>query len=123
MAKRPSPHRHDNDNDKPKKAGTSARGSWSGSISFGLLQIPVTLYPAESRIEELHFRMLDKNDRSPIRMDRVNANTGKPVEWKDIVKGYEIERSSQSLDSRARLSSEVQAAHTEEERDSRSEAA
>src|SRR4051794_4308151 len=72
--------------------GAVGRGIWSGSISFGLLQIPVTLYPAESRAEEIHFRQLDKNDLSPIRYERRNATTGKPVEWKDIVKGYEYEK-------------------------------
>lgn len=72
--------------------GTSpGRGIWSGSISFGLLQIPVTLYTAERRAEEIHFRQLDKKDLSPIRYERVNSSTGKPVEWKDIVKGYEYE--------------------------------
>jgi DNA end-binding protein Ku len=67
------------------------RAVWTGSISFGLLQIPVALYPAEQRSEEIHFRMLDKNDLSPVRFDRVNASTGKPVAWKDIVKGYEYD--------------------------------
>ncbi|HEY8076498.1 MAG TPA: Ku protein [Labilithrix sp.] len=76
-------------------AGKSeARGIWSGSISFGLLQIPVALYSAEQRGEEIHFRMLDKKDLSPIRFDRVNASTGRKVEWKDIVKGYEYEKDS-----------------------------
>lgn len=71
--------------------GGPGRSIWSGSISFGLLQIPVSLYTAESRSEEIHFRMLDKKDLSPIRFKRVNASTGREVEWKDIVKGYEIE--------------------------------
>jgi DNA end-binding protein Ku len=73
----------------PRGAG---RGIWTGSISFGLLQIPVTLHPAESRAQELHFRLLDKRDLSPIRYERVSTSTGKPVDWKDIVKGYEIEK-------------------------------
>jgi DNA end-binding protein Ku len=68
------------------------RGIWSGSISFGLLQIPVTLYAAESRAEELHFRLLDKRDLSPVRYERVSSSTGKKVEWKDIVKGYEVDK-------------------------------
>lgn len=70
----------------------AARSTWSGSISFGLLQIPVSLIPAESRSDELHFRLLDRRDLAPIRYERVNASTGEPVEWKDIVKGYEIEK-------------------------------
>ncbi|MBS2015869.1 MAG: Ku protein [Deltaproteobacteria bacterium] len=69
----------------------AARALWSGSISFGLLQIPVTIHTAEERAEEIHFRQLDKNDLSPIRYERVSAASGKPVEWKDIVKGFEYE--------------------------------
>ena len=69
----------------------SGRGIWSGSISFGLLQIPVMLYTAERRSEELHFRQLDKNDLSPIRYERVSSTTGKPVARNDIVKGFEYE--------------------------------
>jgi DNA end-binding protein Ku len=102
MPKRARAHEHDKDppqttdgkgeeESSARRAGPAARGIWSGSISFGLLQIPVTLFPAESRAEELHFRMLDKHDLSPIRFERVNANTGKKVEWQDIVKGFEYE--------------------------------
>lgn len=75
-------------------SGGASRGIWSGSISFGLLQIPVTLFAAESRVEELRFRLLDKRDLAPIHYQRVSASSGKPVEWKDIVKGYEIEKDS-----------------------------
>jgi DNA end-binding protein Ku len=74
--------------------GGPGRSIWGGSISFGLLQIPISLYTAESRAEELHFRMLDKKDLSPIRFKRVNESTGREVEWKNIVKGYEIEPDS-----------------------------
>lgn len=82
---------------RSSKSGSHAshgagRGIWSGSISFGLLQIPVTLYTAESRSEELHFRMLDKKDLAPIKFERVSSSSGKPVAYKDIVKGYEIEK-------------------------------
>lgn len=96
MAKRSKARKHESketarDDEESPRAGRPGRGIWSGSISFGLLQIPVTLYTAESRTEELHFRMLDKHDLSPIKFERVNATTGKKVEWKDIVKGYEIE--------------------------------
>jgi len=75
-----------------RSAAGAGRGIWNGSISFGLLQIPVTLFSAESRSEELHFRLLDKRDLSPVRYERVSASTGKKVDWKDIVKGYEIEK-------------------------------
>jgi DNA end-binding protein Ku len=86
-------HKHHTATAKEDASESNApgRGIWSGSISFGLLQIPVTLYTAERRAEEIHFRQLDKHDLSPIRYDRVNSTTGKSVEWKDIVKGFEYE--------------------------------
>jgi DNA end-binding protein Ku len=91
-----TPRKHEeNDNaesEDDRKRGAPTRGVWSGSISFGLLQIPVTLFPGEERREEIHFNQLDKKDLSRIRYERVNATTGKPVEWKDIVKGFEIEK-------------------------------
>jgi len=77
--------------ERGRDTAPARRGIWSGSISFGLLQIPVSLYTAERRDEEVHFRQLDKHDLSPIRYERLNSSTGKPVEWKDIVKGYEYE--------------------------------
>lgn len=92
MARRANAHRREASTENDEGESTApGRGIWSGSISFGLLQIPVTLYTAERRAEEIHFRQLDKKDLSPIRYERVNSATGKPVEWKDIVKGYEYE--------------------------------
>ena len=66
------------------------RTIWKGSISFGLVHIPVALYSGEEN-EELGLTMLDKRDMSPIGYKRVNKNTGKEVSWDDIVKGYEYE--------------------------------
>src|SRR3954470_19987362 len=92
MAARKPKRKLDDEADSETTAAPNAgRGIWSGSISFGLLQIPVTLYTAERRAEEIHFRQLDKKDLAPIRYERVSSATGKPVEWKDIVKGYEYE--------------------------------
>ncbi|MCM4157753.1 Ku protein [Gramella sp. AN32] len=63
------------------------RSIWNGSISFGLVSIPVKLYSgSEDRTLELD--MLDSSDHARIRYKRVNENTGKEVEWKDIVKGF-----------------------------------
>jgi DNA end-binding protein Ku len=64
---------------------------WNGSISFGLVTIPVALYPATRR-EELSFRLLRKTDQSPVNYKRVAEADGKEVPWKDIVKGYEYEK-------------------------------
>jgi DNA end-binding protein Ku len=67
------------------------RAIWKGSISFGLVTIPVGLHTATRR-EELKFRMLRKGDLSPINYKRVAEVDGKEVPWDDIVKGYEYEK-------------------------------
>jgi len=68
-----------------------ARAIWKGSISFGLVNIPIALYPATRR-EELKFRLLRKNDLSPVNYKRVAEKDGKEVPWNQIVKGYEYEK-------------------------------
>jgi DNA end-binding protein Ku len=65
-----------------------ARSMWKGAISFGLVHIPVEMYPATSD-NGLDLHMLDRRDFSPIGFKRYNKNTGKEVSWDDIVKGYE----------------------------------
>lgn len=67
------------------------RAIWKGSISFGLVNIPIALYPA-TRKEELKFRMLRQKDLSPINYKRVAEKDGKEVPWDEIVKGYEYEK-------------------------------
>src|SRR5881394_2709213 len=64
---------------------------WKGSISFGLVNIPIALYPATRR-EELKFRLLRKSDLSPVNYKRVAEKDGKEVAWDQIVKGYEYEK-------------------------------
>ena len=66
------------------------RELWKGAIRFGLVHIPVSLYPAEQS-EELSFTMLDRRDMSPIGYKRVNKTTGAEVPYDQIVKGYEWE--------------------------------
>src|SRR5438874_7325222 len=67
------------------------RAIWKGSISFGLVNIPIGLYPA-TRKEELRFRLLRKTDLSPVNYKRVAEKDGKEVPWDQIVKGYEYEK-------------------------------
>lgn len=66
------------------------RAIWSGSIGFGLVNIPVKLFSA-SQSSRLNLDMLDRRDHSRIRYQRVNENTGKEVDWDDIVKGYMLD--------------------------------
>ena len=67
------------------------RAIWKGSISFGLVNIPIALYPATRR-EELKFRLLRKSDLSPVNYKRVAEKDGREVPWDQIVKGYEYEK-------------------------------
>lgn len=68
-----------------------ARAIWKGSISFGLVNIPIALYPATRR-EELKFRLLRRTDLSPVNYKRVAEKDGREVPWDQIVKGYEYEK-------------------------------
>jgi len=68
-----------------------ARAIWKGSISFGLVNIRIALYPATRR-EELKFRLLRKSDLSPVNYKRVAEKDGREVSWDQIVKGYEYEK-------------------------------
>lgn len=65
------------------------RPIWTGAIGFGLVNIPVKLYSA-TESSNLDLDMLDKKDHAHIKYKRVNENTGKEVEWGNIVKGYKI---------------------------------
>ena len=67
------------------------RAIWKGAISFSLVNIPISLYPA-TRSEDLKFRLLRKSDLSPINYKRVAELDGKEVPWEEIVKGYEYEK-------------------------------
>lgn len=67
------------------------RAIWKGSVSFGLVSIPISLFPATRR-EELKFRMLRKSDLSPINYKRVAEADGKEVPWDQVVKGYEYQK-------------------------------
>jgi DNA end-binding protein Ku len=66
------------------------RALWKGNIGFGLVNIPVSLFPA-TRHEELKFHLLRRSDMSPINYKRIAEADGKEVPWAEIVKGYEYE--------------------------------
>src|SRR5678815_2705582 len=68
-----------------------ARAIWKGGISFGLVNIPIALYPATRR-EEFKFRLLRKSDLSPVSYKRVAEKDGKEVPCNQIVKGYEYDK-------------------------------
>jgi len=67
------------------------RALWKGNIGFGLVNIPVSLFPATHH-EELKFHLLRRSDLSPINYKKVAEADGKEVPWDQIVKGYEYEK-------------------------------
>ncbi|MEP7009016.1 MAG: Ku protein [Acidobacteriota bacterium] len=64
---------------------------WNGSLSFGLVNIPVGLYPAESP-DEFDLTLLDRRNLSRVGYKKVNKKTGQPIGEKDLVRGYEISK-------------------------------
>jgi DNA end-binding protein Ku len=68
-----------------------ARAIWTGSLSFGLVNIPIEVHTAV-RDHRPHFRLLHAKDRAPINFERVCQKDGKTVAWTDVVKGYEYEK-------------------------------
>jgi DNA end-binding protein Ku len=68
------------------------RPTWTGTLTFGLVAIPVTMHSAVRSKERISFRMLHKQDLSPIKYERVCEAEGEPVPWNDIVKGYEYKK-------------------------------
>ena len=67
------------------------RAMWKGSLAFGLVNIPIELYSA-TRDHRPRFRLLHAKDEAPIKYERVCQSEGKPVNWEDLVKGYEYEK-------------------------------
>jgi DNA end-binding protein Ku len=66
------------------------RSIWTGSISFGLINIPVKLFSAVQE-SSLDLDMLDSKDHANIKFKRVNDSTGKEVAYENIVKGYKMD--------------------------------
>jgi DNA end-binding protein Ku len=66
-----------------------ARSIWTGSLSFGLVNVPVRLFSA-TQDHKVHFHQFEKGTSNRIRNERVNEKTGEEVPYKDIVKGAEV---------------------------------
>src|SRR2546421_456279 len=62
---------------------------WTGSLSFGLINIPVKLYSGSESRGGIELNMLHKQDLGPIRYARICRKDGQEIPFKDIVKGYE----------------------------------
>ena len=66
------------------------RSIWKGAIAFGLVHVPVALYPA-SQEDDIDFDWLDKRSMDPVGYQRINKRTGKPITKENIVKGVKQE--------------------------------
>jgi DNA end-binding protein Ku len=71
--------------------GVMARSLWTGTISFGLVSVPVRMFSA-TQSKEVRFHFLDKHDLQPIAYDKIRRDTGEHVDNDDIVRGFEVER-------------------------------
>jgi DNA end-binding protein Ku len=67
------------------------RAIWSGTISFGLVSVPVRMYSA-TESKELRFNFLDRRDLSPIGYEKVRKDTGEAVPSEEVIRGFEIEK-------------------------------
>jgi DNA end-binding protein Ku len=67
------------------------RAIWSGTISFGLVSVPVRMYSA-TESKELRFHFLHKDDLQPIGYDKIRKDTGEHVDPDEVVRGFEIEK-------------------------------
>src|SRR6266540_2201601 len=67
------------------------RSIWSGTISFGLVSVPVRMFPA-TESKELRFHFLDKKDLTPIAYEKVRRDDREPVDPDEVVRGFEIEK-------------------------------
>src|SRR5690349_11223014 len=68
-----------------------ARSIWKGSLSFGLVEIPVSLVAAEESGNEISFHQVDRRTFARVGTKRINKDTGEEVPWEEIVRGYEYE--------------------------------
>ena len=77
--------------DEPVQKGKAGRPFWSGSITIGLVNVPVRLHTMV-RDRSFSFRLLHRDDGQPLRYDRVCTKDGRVVPWAETVKGYEVRK-------------------------------
>ena len=82
----PKPHPNE-----PVHTGKAGRSFWSGSITIGLVNVPVRLHTMV-RDRSFSFRLLHREDGQPLRYDRVCTKDGRVIPWADTVKGYEVRK-------------------------------
>jgi DNA end-binding protein Ku len=84
-------HPQSQENGREDLHGTAGRPFWSGSITIGLVNVPVHLHTMV-RDKSFSFRLLHREDGQPLRYDRVCTRDGKVVPWSETVKGVEVRK-------------------------------
>ena len=84
--KAPARHAHSSSGHK------ALRPTWEGHLRLSLVTCPVALYTATERTSEIHFNMINPKTNNRIRMQTVDAGTGKPVDRADLVRGFEVSK-------------------------------
>ena len=82
---------------KRTAAHKSLRPTWEGHLRLSLVTCPVALYTATERTAEIHFNMINPKTNNRIRMQTVDAGTGKPVDRADLVRGFEVSKNKYIL--------------------------
>ena len=73
------------------------RPTWEGHLRLSLVTCPVALYTATERSADIHFNMINPKTNNRIRMQSVDAGTGKPVDRADLVRGFEVSKNKYVL--------------------------
>jgi DNA end-binding protein Ku len=81
----------------------SLRPTWEGHLRLSLVTCPVALYTATERTVEIHFNMINPKTNNRIRMQTVDAGTGRPVDRADLVRGFEVSKNKYILLEKAEL--------------------
>src|SRR6476646_2283055 len=80
-----------------KSRSRAARPTWEGHLRLSLVTCPVALYTATERSADVHFHLINPKTRHRIRMQTVDAETGKPVERSGLVHGFEVSKNKYIL--------------------------
>jgi DNA end-binding protein Ku len=89
--------RHSKSNGRSESRTRGVRPAWEGHLRLSLVTCPVALYTATESAAEVHFHMINPKTHNRIRMQTVDAGTGKPVERSELVRGFEISKNKYVL--------------------------
>jgi DNA end-binding protein Ku len=89
--------RHHAHSNRPKEHHHGGRPTWEGHLRLSLVTCPVALYTATERAAEIHFNLINPKTNNRIRMQTVDAGTGRAVERSELVKGFEVAKNKYVL--------------------------